>query len=390
MLRAVIDRGGPRPQWVEDRRGGVEFDWADASAPITHAAGEYIDLAAGPGLRTWVRTSPAGARVLFQVHHACCDGLSAMQFVHDFLRAYRVAAGADSPAAADLDVDLLRRRGELVGPADPQPTLVDTYYTAKLWSRILLRAPSVLAAPAAEGKAAPQAPAPLLAFETETLDRDVTAELRRIAAAHSVTVNDLFLRDFLLALGAWNARHGAPRGRLRVNVPLSVRRKDEARMPAANRIGFGFVNARAADLDDPARLLGLVRLQTTQIKQWKLGLYFLGGLALAGHVPRLLRWGLARNRSFATAVLSNVGRFVPDRAARRPRERWTCGDLVLEHVAGVPPLRKLTRAAAIVVEYAGETIISLRCDPHYFDPAQTRALLNSFTDRIRETVRGGP
>jgi hypothetical protein len=60
--------------------------------------------------------------------------------------------------------------------------------------------------------------------------------------------------------------------------------------------------------------------------------------------------------------------------------------VVLERIAGVPPLRKLTRAAAIVIEYAGETTLCLRCDPHYFDALHTRELLDSFAERIRASV----
>ena len=66
----------------------------------------------------------------------------------------------------------------------------------------------------------------------------------------------------------------------------------------------------------------------------------------------------------------------------------SCGDLVLERVAGVPPLRKLTRAAVIVTEYAGQATICLRCDPRFFDRAQTRELLGAYTTRLRETLRG--
>lgn len=389
MLRAVVE-GDPRPRWVADRRKRPEVDWADESVPIAHPGGEFIDLATEPGLRTWVRTGPNRARVLFQIHHACCDGLSALLFLRDFLAAYRGAAGVVSGQSGELDVELLRRRGDLIGESDPKPTLKDAYYTANLWSRILFRTPDVLAVPAADG--APEehgSTSPILAFESHTLDRDETAALRRVAGAHGVTANDLLLRDFLLTVGSWNERHAAGL-RLRVNVPVNVRRRDEMRMPAANRIGFGFVTTHGADLGDPAKLLEQVRGETTRIKEWKLGLYFLGGLAFAARVPLLLSWALRRNRSFATAVLSNVGRFVPDTSPARRRERWTCGDLELTRAAGVPPLRKLTRAAAIIIEYAGELTLCLRCDPHYFDPSATRELLDSFAARLRQTLRENP
>ncbi|MEX0679044.1 MAG: hypothetical protein WD063_18365 [Pirellulales bacterium] len=394
MLRAVVDDSRRRPQWIAERCSGPHADWADESVPITHPAGEYIDLRSSPGLRTWVRTSPGGARVLFQFHHACCDGLAGMQFAADFLASYKIATGEDCRRAGrrELDVERLLRRGELAGEQDPKPSLGialrDAYVTASVWSRILLRTPDVLAVPvgASAGKASPRE---ILAFETETLNGEESAALRAIAASLDATPNDLLLRDFLLVLRDWNRRHASDSpGRLRINVPVNVRRREEIRMPVANRLGFGFVTAEPADADDPRKLLDVVRRETLRIKQRKLGLYFLGGLLFACRVPGMVPWSLRRNRSFATAVLSNVGRFVPDRALRRDG-RWSCGDLVLDRVAGVPPIRKLTRVAVIVGEYGGETTFCLRCDPHFFDARETRALLSAFMERVRETLRRG-
>jgi hypothetical protein len=336
--------------------------------------------------------------VLFQFHHACCDGLAALQFVQDFLALYKIAAGVDDPPLRELDVELLRRRGELAGSAEAGSSwsrairnwLRDSYVTARLWSSLLLRSPAPLAAPAqSEAHSAGGGPHEILTFETETLDSAETAHLHRVSASLDVTINDLLLRDFILALDGWNKRHSAPPGRLRLLVPVSVRTRQDARLPAADRIGFGFVAATARDRDDAAQLLSVVRRETQRIKDWKLALYFLGGLAIARRAPVVLRWALRRNRSFATAVLSNVGRFVPEASPAGHEERWACGDVVLTRITGVPPLRRLTRAAVIVAEYAGETVLCLRCDPHSFTSAQTRQLLDVFAARVRETLRSG-
>jgi hypothetical protein len=397
MLCAVVDDSGRRPVWIADKRGRPFVDWADESVAIAHPAGEYIDLKAESGLRTWVRASPGGARVLFQIHHACCDGLSALQFLADFLASYKAAAEADDEGAGlrDLDAQLLHRRGQIVGDADAKGSFAtavrDVYVAGRVWSRILFRTPEVLAAPAKSGTSDEHdSRREMLVFETGTLTGDQTGELRRVAKSLEVTPNDLLLRDFLVVLRTWNRQQaGSSRGRLRVNVPVNVRRRDEIRMPAANRIGFGFVTAEPGDGDDPIKLLEAVRVEMQRTKEWKLGLYFLGGLEMASKVPGVLRWALSRKRSLATAVLSNVGRFVPDASPARREDRWKCGDLVLEQIAGVPPIRKLTRAAVIVAEYGGETMICLRCDPHYFNRQQTQALLNAYMDQLRETLRRG-
>lgn len=394
MLAAVIDASGPRPVWVADKRKTPFVDWADESAPIAHPAGEFIDLHNESGLRTWVRTSPAGARVLFQVHHACCDGLSALQFVKDFLAAYKSAAGQDDEGSAlrELDVELLRQRGR-IAPPDVRGSLLtglrDAGVTLLVWGGILFRTPEVLAAP--EGRSGADATGPpreILSFERASLSPAETAELRTLAAALEMTPNDLLLRDFLAVLRGWNRRQaGSSCGRLRVNVPVNVRRRDELRMPAANRIGYGFVTAGRSAGDEPTQLLATVHKEMQHIKNWKLGLYFLGGLEMASHLPSVLRWALGRDKAFATAVLSNVGRFAPAASKGRREELWQCGDLRLKRIVGVPPIRKLTRAAIIVVEYGGQTSICLRCDPHYFGRAETRDLLDAYVEQVRDTLR---
>ncbi|MEX0937830.1 MAG: condensation domain-containing protein [Pirellulales bacterium] len=391
LLRARIDISSGKPRWVPVERTEPEVDWDDEQAPIMHAGGEFIDLASEPGLRTWVRSAPDRARVLFQFHHACCDGLAALEFVKDFLALYK-AARSEMPAGSERgepEYALLLRRGDFVPRPASRPslavTLRDTWYTIKVWSWILIKKPVVLAS----GETAPvtERTEEILAFATSTFSQDESQTLRERAASLGAPVNDLLLRDWLLVLRRWNQQHsGTGRGRFRINVPVSVRTRDEVRMPAANRIGYAFVTDEGTAADD-AGLLDVVLEETRRIKQWKLALYFLGGLALAGKFPSVIRWALRRNASLATAVLSNVGRFSPARSVRRG-QKWTCGDLVLERVCGAPPIRKLTRAAMIVIEYAGQTTFCLRCDPHFFSAEQTRALLDAYVAQISQTVDG--
>lgn len=396
MLRAAVDDSGPRPRWIADRRQQPSCDWAHESVPITHPAGQFIDLSAESGLRTWVRTTADSARVVFQIHHACCDGLSVLLFLGDFLSCYKMAAGVAGAKSIELDPELLRQRGQIVAAGENTGSLFtalrDVMVTLRVWRRILFRRAEVLAAPASEkpadGAAAANGPhREIVSFETTELTGQETVQLREVANTCGVTSNDLMLRDFLIVLRDWNRRHaGRCGGRLRVNVPVNVRRRDERKMPAANRIGFGFVASRPSDEADPTRLLAAVKVQTQRIKEWKLGLYFLGGLELGSKIPALLRWALSRESSLATAVLSNVGRFVPEPGLARD-QHWQCGELKLERVAGVPPVRKLTRAAVIVIEYAGRATICLQCDPHYFRREDARELLDRFMGRLRETLR---
>ena len=87
-------------------------------------------------------------------------------------------------------------------------------------------------------------------------------------------------------------------------------------------------------------------------------------------------------------MLSYLGRVLARTPLPRQDGRLVAGNVVLERVGGVPPVRPLTRAAIVVLEYAGEISISLRCDPHLFTPGDTRALLEIYVSQIRATIRG--
>jgi hypothetical protein len=398
LLRAVIDDTDRVPTWIADPHGAARIAWQPASMPMVATGGEYLDVRSVPGLRTWVQASQSSARVLLQFHHACCDGLAALQFVQDVLFFYKRAVGVDSPPLRRLDPQLLQRRGDLHDGTSADGSRIrrlgtaarDCYVTARIWSGILLNTPAPLATDSQRpGPALGAATRELFAFEIESLNASETACLHRAAVALDVTVNDLVMRDFLLTLDDWNARHATPAARLRILVPVNVRSRRDLRLPAANRIGFGFVTSTATHRQDPQQLLDAVRRDTRRIKNWKLPMYFLAGVTLARGIPTILDWALSRDRSFATAVLSNVGRFLPEASLTRA-ERWRCGELELERVAGVPPLRRLTRAGMIVLEYAGETVLCLRCDPHLFTADETRELLGMIARRVRKTLRGEP
>lgn len=412
LLGALIDGDNSKPHWVLSGQPAPSVDWAVHSVPISHPDGEYIDLRSHVGLRVWVRTSASATRVLLQFHHACCDGLAAIRFIEDLLLFYGAAVSGDPEAhqPIELDVERLRERGTLDPGSPVKPSLAiivrDIWITALVWSDIVFHRSAVLAVPAQRmtGEPAGNAnspsprgslcehdlPRPFLEFETHVMSRDQTQKLRGVAKARGATLNDLLIRDLLIVLRDWNQMYaGQSRGRLRLSVPVSVRNPGDSYLPAANRIGFAFVSPTLGDNRDGLELLDAVHQRMGRIKQWKLALFFLGGLAFAINVGGLVPWMLRRNRSFATIVLSNLGRIFSQSTLPRREGRLVCGNVVLERMSCVPPIRPLTRASIAVTEYAGETTISLRCDPRLFRRDECRALLDAYVRRLQETACRG-
>ena len=387
LAAKVVDtRGGP--QWVAAEPLIPTVDWAEEPTPIDHADGESIDLRRCAGLRVWVRVSQSSTRLVCEFHHAACDGIAGFQFLEDLLVQYALAAGDGVATPAPADGERLRDRAEFdVGSAPRRwwSGLADLVVAARVFGRILFRSCAVL-----EGPSRTKSPAPrqrFLGYEYIELDRQPTARLAEAARSRGMTVNDLLLADMFTTLDDWRKKNNQRRDQpLRVMVPVYVRSRAQQNIPASNGIGFAFVAVPTSTVDDRRALLLEVHEQMEQIKNWKLALYFLGGLAAAGRVRPLIPWMLNRRKPFATLVLSNLGRTFARTPLPREDDLLLAGGMKLLRITGVPPVRPLTQGSIAVVEYAGRTTIILRCDPQHFTADDTRVLLEMYAKRLQETL----
>jgi hypothetical protein len=380
-----VDSSGRRPCWVAaSTPTGPYFDWGDARSAPSHPRGERIDLASEGGLRLWVRAGADGSELLIQFHHACCDGIGALQFVEDLLIAY---AGQTLPAGHRLelrrvDPSELRYRGafgrpDRVGPSSWRVKI----QVAKEWAKLLWHEPAVVAA--ADSPVATADTLPFLGFRWHRFSRETTRALRNTAALHKVMLNDLLLAHLFIAIRNWNRQHQAnDNDRLRINMPTNMRTKEDRFLPASSTLSFTFLTRAGSDCDRPDELLASVHEETSAIKHWQLGFVFVGGLEFAAGLPGLTSWVLGRPRCFATAVFSNMGRVLNGLPLPRENHRLVCGDVVLEELLGVPPIRPLTRAALVALTYAGQLTLCARCDPRFFSGASTQRFLDHVVSQI--------
>jgi hypothetical protein len=391
LLGALVDRSARRPCWILSgaRRPPLDFD--DLAAPLRCPRGEAIDLAREPGLRLWVRQGDGGAEVTGQFHHACCDAIGALSFLGDVLAGYaaRVAEGDERPVPQPLALERLRVRGALGrGRASWTRRLSRLLGTLSHAVRFSRQRPAPLAGPPA-ATPLPADPEPFSGMYRRALGGEVIGRLREVAQRRGATVNDLLLRDMFLTIAAWNARwgRGSRRAWLRILMPTNMRVAGEPPMPAANEVSMSFLSRRAGACDDARRLLDGIHRETLHIKRTRRGLRFIHVLEwaqrLCGGMPRRL----VGDRCFATVVLSNLGDAARWFTATFPIRsgRVIAGNLVLEAVTGAPPIRAKTSAAVMVIRCAGETSVSLRCDPRRFSPEHAEGLLVEYVDRLVRT-----
>jgi len=393
LLNALVQRAKRnQPCWVLAEDAMPRLDWAEEGVALECPGGEAIDIRSEVGLRVWVRQGDGSARVLFQFHHACVDGTGAYRFLGDLLAAYgqRTGSGGQRPVPGLVDPRLLRtRKYAIMDIALRGKALPVARAAIHQGARLLVRRPSPLRPPRCPSKRNGRL-APFPGIESYRFEEEQYKRLRLAAVNSGVTVNDLLLSELFHAIREWNSRRRSGRrgGRIGIMMPTDLRDGDHYEMPAANMTSYTFLVRRAGACDRAAELLRGIRDETAQIKNQRLGTRFVDMLAAALYVRGLLRVALSGRRCLSTAVLSNVGDPTRRFTARLPRDkgRVVAGNLILEKITGVPPLRPKTRAAIIIITYRRQLTVSMRCDPYLFRPEDTRDQLSIYVERLRRAA----
>lgn len=385
LLRARVDRTSADDVcWIPLDGGRPSIDRGTSTAPIVSDHNGFLDLTRQPGVRVWVRVGEGTSYMLWQFHHACCDGHGAMRFIEDVLTVYAAATTDSGPAPQLRPVELSRLKSrydfavhQRLAAEHPRPRLqpLREALTFHLFGpRPLEPGRSVTNSPTA-GR--------FPGTHTHYFNDAESAAIRAAASGQAGTLNDAAVVAVLRTLRDWNRDHGRRRGRLRVLMPIDLRVRGDELLPATNRMTFGFITRPVAAIDDPRRLLDGVRDETQYVRRTGAGLDFLHALSLL-HRSSLFSWLLRRPRCLATAVLTNMGDPTRRFAHRFPRTEGRCvvGNVVLESITGSPPLRPLTRVGFGIGTYAGRIVINAKCDASLFSDADTGRILEMFAQRL--------
>jgi hypothetical protein len=167
-------------------------------------------------------------------------------------------------------------------------------------------------------------------------------------------------------------------------MPTELRGTEDYAMPAANMVAYTFLACSGSDIDRPEKLLRTIRDRTALVKHERSGARFMDMIFGASQFHWLLPFILRRKMCMASAILSNVADPSRRFTARLPRQagRIVAGNLVLEEITGVPPLRPGTRATFSVSQYDRRLTISLRCDPHLFRMEDAASLLSLYVEQL--------
>jgi hypothetical protein len=390
LLLATIRKGRRgRLEWVAAESGPPRLQWHVGSCDGPFPPVRGLDLFAEPGLRGWGIEDGDRGGAVFQIHHACADGVGGLQFIEDFLIAYAEALGGPAPrgGADALDPALLRTRGTFGLTAWKGLRILPAQLTGLLGARqFLMRRPATLLAH--EPSPADPLPAGYPAVLTRRLAAEELRALKLLAVRDGVTLNERLIRDLFIAVNDFQTRHqpAVEAGWLRFSVPVNLREAKDRRLPAANVVSMVFLDRQREQIADPGRLLASVHDELELIRRRRLGLTFIWSLYLLRALPGGLRGMTAGDRCAATCVVSNLGTLLRRTPLPHQEGRVVAGNVVLEEMELLAPLRPGTAAAFLVFGYAHALYVTMHYDPRRLTAEQAGDLLDTFERQVRRAI----
>lgn len=381
-----------------------ETDWDEDHWSADRPWQQPIDLRNRIGLRVWGKQCPDEATLTMQFHHACCDGIGAAQFLEDvaiaYAQHYAASIGTTDglPELRPIRLELLKTRNDREGRrrADVGDSVIQRIRVICKYTLRYLR----------------QHKLPLLSKSTNSirdqqqglglmslrLSRKETRGLRDAARMLNASLNDLLVSELMVTSQAWNSRHGQKQQAflswkqptICVLVPTSLRGPSDSELPACNVVSYVFMARETSLVARRNELLCSIRDEMQLVHKHQAGWMFVQAIEAMKKIPGMLRLIMWRtqNSCMSTTVLSHMGNLLNTIGSRLPKKdgQIQMGDLIVEDICGIPPIREGTAAAFSTMLMNGCLSISMRCCSDRFSQTEATELINEFAKTLKETA----
>ncbi len=384
LLLATISTSARRLSWQHSNQLPT-VQWHEESDTDDSVATGYINLRKKPGLKTVVWHEAEKSRVSFLFHHAVVDGVGAMHFIGDLLAIYgqSTCAFADrQPELSTVISSILNQRGELY----PKESQLDHSWlrTLRHLYEFMRYYPSGIASTNSESFSSESKS--LRPFLTRVLDRSQLTTIKNEAARLNVTPNDIYVANLFRTIKDWNYLHGRKIKEecYRIGIPASLRTPTQDNIPAANVLGFVFLNQPGKTIQDRDDLIQDVHKRTSQILSSTDSRLFSNFIKVGFSIPRLMSSLLKLPLRFSTATLANVGDVKRQLNSRFPMHKRKCiaGSVTLEGLFGAAPIRKGTSVGLSLGTYTGRLLMNFNCDPTCFSRADSEQFADLFVSNL--------
>jgi hypothetical protein len=387
LMQGIVGPGKlNRDCWVSAPNRRPYLDFGDLDEPIRFARTEYLNLREEIGLRIWVRHDQRWAVVTTQFHHAACDGIGSYQFLGDLLYRYAIETG-ETELAPQVPVAINRLRDRGRPSYDPANFLKPNGKYLGTWDEAIKL---MVVRNAVLKTSRPKRSGPARSFpgiRSHIFDRDAFRDLRLAAQKRGQLVNDMLVEELFTTLDEWQKKKKQllPGRPICIMMPLNLRETKDNEIPACNIVVPHFLRRKPKQIRDKKQLRASIASELLRVKHERNRVRFMHMLAGAHHFyPSTLKASLFLNRRMATAILSNTGdptrQFYNDFPQDNGRLR--CGNLYLEDISGVPPMRPGTRVTISIFTYRRRLKICFRCDPNCFSEVDTQELLDLYVEQL--------
>lgn len=389
LLQSIVVHCGRKSFWHLAEKPELHFDvrpWPTPDEPPICPT-RVIDLTRETGAMFRLDYSSENSVLVGWFHHACIDGIGIQDFLADTFAAY--AALRPNPEATELPVqrqlqpELLQRRGEYEPPGakDRRMPLMQKLRDTLAFLRVK--------AVRIQGRT----PAKCLATDianvvhTRAIERDTVHGLKRVAAAHDASLNDVIMYVYLQQLQEFSGTAAArPTDTFRILVPISLRNPRHDDMPSANVISYLFHIYQRKEICSGRELIVRIRESTKRMISRNEGATLLQGLRIVQAIPHGYRASQWIQQDFATAVLAYVGDLKRMFGNRFPfhRGRAVAGDITIQRVDGIAPVRQNTNLVVSMALYAGEISLNLQNNPAAVSEVEAKQIIDSMVRHLQQ------
>lgn len=386
LLRAIACQRPGGWRWLVRDETQTAVYWNTNAIDDQDFDAQYLDVTKEIGVRLYVDVKADSSQLIFQFHHACCDARGALDLIDDWLVQYaRATDDKRQIPPPDVDLGLLEQRGHFkANNRQAASTWTVLVAGVKRAYRFLRQQPSPLLdfEPAGNLEATPR---DFPAVRTLHFEPRITDQLRQAAKREGGTLNDLLCRDLLIALCRFRdeVRSISSNAWLRLAVATDLRTGDRQPMPATNQSSMVFVTRGENECRVAAPLFQGIHRELQQVKDWGLGRTFLRSLQIGRRLPGGLTRRVRQKKCGATAALTNVGQVLRDSHLPCVGDKLIAGNLQLETVDFLAPIRPLTAASFAVCTYAGCLSICLQYDRRALNEPAADQLMETYRDQLR-------
>ena len=385
LLRSVIRLDDRQMQWrlLDHHEPQLHCTCHEGEQPPMGCHPPYMDLTFEAGARFELRSCAERSVLIAYLHHACVDGIGGIRFLADVFALYGQQTAESDEERPDVqfpDPAALLQRGvvpKLGGKGKKWTEWLHGPGRFLLGRNYCIKPRSIRRTPVDESHSM---------LQTAVLPRSTVVQLRRCAAARRVSTNDLCMLAYLQQIAFWTQSDQSAHGNdlFRILMPVSMRTPQHDRVSAANVLSYVFQPFRRCDCSDSETLLTAIHHRSAEMINNNEGAVVLRLFAFVRQIPGLFWLSKKLQPSCATAVLANVGDLKRVFENRFPlkKGRIVAGNVVIQRIDGIAPLRKHTNVVISFGGYAGELILNLRACPGVMSADEAELFLKQVVSRL--------